>query len=352
MGQPDHTQLDLMEKRLSVYREALELFLVEFFAKKSAAATTISRSASLLPEAVRALTMRGGKRQRALWVFAAATAVSEQDHSVRCVTMGAALECLQTYLLIHDDWMDGDLERRGGPSVHAQLRRTLGSDHLGDSVGILAGDLGSAYAWDLLYRAARGTPNEASLIEAFAQMHEEVVLGQEMDLTGHPDVEHMQRLKTGSYTVKGPVLFGALLGDADVRLQQGLNQFAEFVGEAFQVVDDVLGTFGDPKVTGKPRGGDLRQGKVNRVTRAFEEDHQLSTLWSAVRAETNPSDQSNLIDQLTKLANEKRLPQAITAEAEKLCESAIQSLEGLEGLTNDGRLLLERCAHGMVNRFR
>jgi geranylgeranyl diphosphate synthase type I len=92
-------------------------------------------------------------------------------------------------------------------------------------------------------------------------MHFEVVCGQQLDLLGHEAVTLVHHLKTGSYTVRGPVTLGALLGDASDDQLQALERFARPLGIAFQLRDDVLGTFGDTHSTGKPAGRDLREGK-------------------------------------------------------------------------------------------
>ena len=122
----------------------------------------------------------------------------------------SALELLQTYLLVHDDWMDRDDVRRGGPSVHAALRAQVGDAHLGDALAILAGDLGSAYAWELLFGTKIMQPPTPEVLRAFSTIQREVVLGQQLDVMGSPEVGLMQRLKTGSYTVRGPLRLGAL----------------------------------------------------------------------------------------------------------------------------------------------
>ncbi|MBK8171437.1 MAG: polyprenyl synthetase family protein [Sandaracinaceae bacterium] len=222
-------------------------------------------SRATLVDAITELTMRGGKRLRPAVVYAAHSAVTGRDDIDAVIDVGASLELLQTYLLIHDDWMDEDSERRGGPTVHVALAREVGNAHLGNSLAILAGDLASTYAWDLLVQGARAAGRLDETIDAFRQMQEEVVLGQELDIRASLAVERMQDLKTGSYTVRGPLQIGALLGGADSDLIASLMKFGQPLGVAFQLRDDLLGTFGDPKATGKGRGGDLRKGRQNAI---------------------------------------------------------------------------------------
>ncbi len=225
---------------------------------------------SMLVEALADLTMRGGKRLRPAVLVAALCAIRPSKTVRDVLPACAALELLQTYLLIHDDWMDGDLCRRGGAAVHAMLRERMGDEQLGDSLAILAGDLGSAYAWELMLDAAWASPRGRDVTDTFSRIHQEVVLGQELDLAGSKDVVRMQRLKTGSYTVRGPLRIGALLGEAsDVQLR-ALERYGAPLGEAFQIRDDLLGTFGDPRELGKSVGIDLRTGKRTALVRELE----------------------------------------------------------------------------------
>jgi geranylgeranyl diphosphate synthase type I len=89
-----------------------------------------------------------------------------------------AIELLQTYLLIHDDWMDDDAVRRGGPSVHVALRERLGDRAMGDAGAILAGDLASAFAQSALLETRVLPERLLSAARTFARIQEEVVVGQ------------------------------------------------------------------------------------------------------------------------------------------------------------------------------
>jgi geranylgeranyl diphosphate synthase type I len=247
---------------LGVVRDRVDAELASFFVDKRELTRRIGGDGTVLVDAIAELTMRGGKRLRPAVLFAAYRATHRTDDEPEAlVRLGCALELLQSYLLIHDDWMDSDDERRGGPSVHAALRTRTGSAHLGDALAILAGDLCSAYAWEQMIAASQGLSCGPALASAFVRIHQEVVLGQELDLVATRDVSRMQKLKTGSYTIEGPLRLGAILGGADAPQLAALEAFGAPLGEAFQVRDDLLGAFGDPARTGKPRGNDLRAGK-------------------------------------------------------------------------------------------
>jgi geranylgeranyl diphosphate synthase type I len=227
--------------------------------------------ASLLVGAIEALTMRGGKRLRPALTYAAHTAVWPDGPVEDVIHVGAALELLQSYLLIHDDWMDGDEERRGGPAVHAALRDThCGDAHLGASLAVLAGNLASAQAWELLTSIGGPEARLRAVVDAFLTIHRDVVVGQQLDLVTTEHVALMQKLKTGSYTVRGPLMLGWALARGSAEARGALEAYGDPLGEAFQLRDDLLGTFGDRSVLGKPIGGDLRAGKRTALIRHAE----------------------------------------------------------------------------------
>lgn len=246
---------------LSQVRARVDARLQAFLDDKRRQAARLSEPNVQLVEAVAGLTLRGGKRLRPATLYAGFVAADAKGDAQHTDDAGAALELLQTYLLIHDDWMDGDDERRGAPSVHAHFRDAFGDEHLGASLGVLAGDLASGFAWELLgeapFPAGRGAEGHA----AFAKLHQEVVFGQQLDLLKHADVALVHQLKTGSYTVRGPLCIGALLGNASTEQLAALERYGEPLGLAFQLRDDLLGTFGDPSATGKPTWNDIRAGK-------------------------------------------------------------------------------------------
>ena len=259
------------EDWLAEVRSLIDARLTSFFADKRAAAASLTEEATELADAIEGLTMRGGKRLRPALLVAAFRATSDQIDLDDAVEVGAALELLQTYLLIHDDWMDHDEERRGGPSVHAALRDAHGRDaHLGASLAVLAGNLASAHAWDLLSGVAGPETRLRRVIRRFLTIHQEVVLGQQLDLVASPKISLMQQLKTGSYTVRGPLLLGAALADAPDEAARALEAYGMPLGEAFQMRDDLLGVFGDERTLGKPVGSDLRAGKRTALIAAAE----------------------------------------------------------------------------------
>jgi geranylgeranyl diphosphate synthase type I len=212
--------------------------------------------------AVRELTLRKGKRLRPALVALGLRAADARADLAPAVEVGAALELLHTYLLIHDDWMDDDAVRRGGPTVHVMLAREFRSERLGEASAILAGDYALSLATETLAGLRVPDARLREILFCFTEMHEHAVFGQELDSSGTSEgPEAAYALKTASYSVRGPLRLGALLGGARPAAVRVLDRFAAPVGVAFQLRDDLLSAFGDPRDTGKPLGGDLRSGK-------------------------------------------------------------------------------------------
>jgi geranylgeranyl diphosphate synthase, type I len=190
------------------------------------------------------------------------------DGSTRVVQAGVALELFQAYLLTHDDWMDGDELRRGGPSVPAMMKERFGPGQA-DAMSVLAGDLAAAWARRALFETALPPGRVMRAAQELARVEEEVVQGQVLDVAGTANspaaVEAVHALKTASYSVRGPVVMGARLAGASEDQVDALTAFAEPLGVAFQLRDDLLGVFGNTDATGKGVGGDLRKGKHSAV---------------------------------------------------------------------------------------
>ena len=221
---------------------------------------------------VRGFAATTGKLLRprmAHWGWVAAGGLDHGRGHDDLIRIGAALELLHCFALVHDDVMDASDTRRGNPSVHEVARaehRELGG--LGDpqryaeNIAILVGDLLHSEA-DLL---VGGLPEP--LRAAWRTMAIELMMGQGRDLVGaangRRDLQHAQevaRAKSGAYTVWRPLQLGALAAGAGPDLLAVLHEYGHHAGQAFALRDDILGVIGDPARTGKPVGDDLLAGK-------------------------------------------------------------------------------------------
>jgi len=299
------------------------------------AARRLGPEVEALLMALSELALRGGKRLRPAFVAAGLRAADEGADLEPAVELGVALEFLHTYLLIHDDWMDGDALRRGGPTVHEILARSFRSRALGEKSAILAGD----YAMGL----------SIELLAACARMHNDAIFGQELDVAGkEPDPEQVYALKTASYTVCGPLVIGALLGGARPSLIALLERFSLPAGIAFQLQDDLIGAFGKPEVTGKPRGADLCAGKHTLLVKL------------GLRMARGPS-RARLTRVLGKSASRLEVERALAVLEESGARAAVESriaelvqqarrVLRARGITAEGRTLLDGAVVALAER--
>ena len=223
---------------------------------------------------------QGGKRLRPAFCYwgyvAAAGAGKEPPQAV--MEIASSLDLLHLSALVHDDLIDDSDTRRGGPSAHRYFEayhRAQGwpgdSDHFGRGAAVLMGDLLFAWSVSMVEQAEISAERLKRARPYLDAMRSEVVAGQFLDLLHQDKPSHGEALveeahlvtefKTARYTVARPVQIGAALGLAGDDTLQGLSRFGAHVGDAFQMRDDLLGIFGDPVVTGKPAGDDLREGK-------------------------------------------------------------------------------------------
>ncbi len=257
-------------------RERVAAALSEFLAERAGELARISADLRPVADTIRDFVLDGGKRLRpafAYWGWRGAGGVADADAVV--VRAVAALELVHAGALIHDDVMDGSATRRGAAAVHerfADLHRSAGNagspTGFGRAAAILLGDLTLVWADEML--ASCGLPIEATnrARPAYDAMRTEVMAGQYLDVLAQaqPSVNaaralEVARYKSAKYTVERPLHVGGLLHGCPVALLNCYTAYGVPVGEAFQLRDDLLGVYGDPGVTGKPAGDDLREGK-------------------------------------------------------------------------------------------
>ncbi len=218
-----------------------------------------------LEEAMRYSLLAGGKRIRPVLALATAEALGRDPAGV--LPLGAAIELIHTYSLIHDDLpaMDDDDTRRGQPTNHKVY---------GDDVAILAGDALFAEAVTHVLERQQGDPERVmaalrAITSAVAVSG--MVGGQYVDIKAAPSdldaagLRHLHELKTGR-------LIGASIG-AVLELEAvhepatiAYTRFAAELGVLFQIVDDILDVTGDEEALGKPQGSDERHGKRTYVS--------------------------------------------------------------------------------------
>jgi geranylgeranyl diphosphate synthase type I len=255
-------------------RDRIEVALRDFVAVAVRGLDEVGPDLAPIASTMSDFVLDAGKRLRPAFCYWAGRAAGAPD-SDALIGAAASLELLQASALVHDDVIDHSDTRRGQPAVHRrfeQLHRDSGwagdPGDFGAAAAILAGDL--LLTWSLSMLTGSGL-DDAALRRTRAvtdDMHTELMAGQYLDILeqahGGGSVEsalRVARYKAAKYTVERPMHLGAAIADAAPDVVAAYSSFGLPLGEAFQLRDDLLGVYGDPAVTGKPAGDDLREGK-------------------------------------------------------------------------------------------
>jgi farnesyl diphosphate synthase len=214
-----------------------------------------------LHAAMRHAALDGGKRMRPLLVYATGTAFGAEAATLDAPAV--AVELMHAYSLVHDDLpaMDDDALRRGKPTVHVAFD---------EATAILAGDALQALAFDVLANATSSADVRVAMLAELARaagVHG-MCGGQALDIdaTGGvaidlPSLQRLHAMKTGAL-IRASVRLGAIAAGADAASRASLDTFADALGLAFQVRDDLLDVEGDSAALGKTAGKDAAQRKA------------------------------------------------------------------------------------------
>ncbi|MFA0922211.1 polyprenyl synthetase family protein [Xanthomonas fragariae] len=218
-----------------------------------------TRAPQRLHAAMRHAVLGSGKRMRPLLVYASGALFGADEDKLE--TPAVAVELIHAYSLVHDDLpaMDDDALRRGQPTVHIAFD---------EATAILAGDALQTRAFELLAGASASAELRVGWLQSLAAAAGAAGMcgGQALDIdaTGQvqslSDLERMHALKTGAL-IRAAVRMGALTGSAAPADQQRLDNFADALGLAFQVRDDILDVESSSAQLGKTAGKDAAHSK-------------------------------------------------------------------------------------------
>ncbi|ANC29984.1 polyprenyl synthetase family protein [Isoptericola dokdonensis] len=353
-------------------RHDVDAALAAHLDRLAAEVATTGPGTTALTEQVGAL-LAGGKRLRAAfcyWSFRAHGGAASGPQRDAVVRMGAALELFQAAALLHDDVMDASDTRRGLPTAHRvfearHVERGWSGDagRFGVAAAILLGDLCLVAAHRESAAALDALPPEVArrARELFDAMTSEVVVGQYLDVlvqaepwgtdpaTDEARARTVLRAKSARYSVERPLVLGAVLAGAGDDAVKAMGAVGLPLGEAFQLRDDVLGVFGDPAVTGKPAGDDLREGKHTVLVA-----RTLAGSGDADRAELtarlgDPDLTAEDVAALRALVVGSGALDGVERLVEELTAEALDALSAAE-LTTEGRTVLVALARAAVDR--
>ncbi len=261
-----------------------------------------------------------------------------------------AVELIHTALLMHDDFMDRDLVRRGKPTTQEFFAN--GDKHYGDSMAVCVGDSVLCLGYERFLAAGFDRSVQTNALKQLLRGITNTSFGQAFDNSlvklGEftvQDVLDLHYAKTALYTYETPLLSGAILtGVQDVVLEI-LKTYSKYAGIAFQLQDDILGVFGDEEKTGKSSNSDLLQGKVTMMyIKAMEvaserQKQKISLVWGVENANLEQIEDVKRIFVETgsydySVNEAKKLATLAVDEAKKLREFDlnVEAVDFLEGI--------------------
>ncbi|MFM8927259.1 MAG: polyprenyl synthetase family protein [Rhodoluna sp.] len=356
----------------------VQIDLDTFCDRQSRDFETISPDLVTVVDFTRSL-LQGGKRFRALFCYYSfLSALSERKPTegelAGIVGIAAALEMFHAAALVHDDLLDQSDTRRGSPAIHKRFEKLhqekswAGSaERFGVAGSVLVGDLMLGWSSEIFGSALLSSTDkeiEAACRDEFSLMRVEVMAGQYLDVLEENAAatrtiteavgraEKVILYKTAKYSIEAPLRIGAAFAGSD---QSALDLYSNFgipLGIAFQLRDDVLGVFGDPSITGKPAGDDLREGKrtvLVALTKQALADKSPSMVTTFEELLTSRELDSSQIDFLQKLITDSGALDKTERMILELGDRALQTLAAAN-LDEVGKIGLTALAKKVVDR--
>jgi geranylgeranyl diphosphate synthase, type I len=372
--------LDPQAPLSQAFRDAVSAEISAFLGEQSSVLDSVGPE--LVPVHLMANQMLcGGKRIRpafCVWGYVAAAGIPTDEELKPLLAAAGSLDVLHVSALVHDDLMDSSDLRRGRPAAHRQFEALhANAGWLGDSAAfgragaILLGDLLLMWSAQMLHGAGVDQSTLERALPIVEAMRTEVTCGQYLDMVAqaHPlrkrapaigslrptielaldDASRVVEYKAARYTVQRPCQIGAALGAGDDELYFALGAYGSPLGRAFQFRDDLLGVFGDPQVTGKPTGDDLREGKRTvLVAQAYAHAGDAGQKLLLQRL-GDPALDDGGISELQQVIVESGARDAVESMINDYYERALKPLHDTE-ITEEGRAGLTALADAAVRR--
>jgi geranylgeranyl diphosphate synthase, type I len=343
--------------------------LREYLRERRRDTAYIGAEYATLTAALEEFVLRGGKRLRPAFAYWGWRAVTENPDTENpaVLRLFAALEMLHACALVHDDVIDDSATRRGMPTAHVQFaarHRASGwrgsADQFGVSAAILLGDLALVWADDIVATAELPGDAHRRVQRVWSDIRTEVLGGQFLDIVAEASGAEsiasamlVNTYKTASYTVTRPLQLGVAAAAERPDVLAAFHDFGTELGVAFQLRDDVLGVFGNPAVTGKPSGDDLRSGKrtvllAEAVERAERTDPTAAALLrgsiGTELSEARVRHLCDIIESVGALAAVEARIDTLTRRAIDILNAAPIAAEAKVGLSELARLASNRSA--------
>jgi len=323
-------------------RSQIRSELADYLAGQRTYLTSIASELVPVCDALDEFLLDGGKRLRPLFAYAGliASGASPTREIIRAIS---SLELLQACALIHDDLMDRSDTRRGKPAIHRHFENLHQSQAMnglatqfGEAAAVLLGDLALVWSDQMLNTSSISTESLLAAHLIHDEMRVELMAGQYLDVREAGEKSYsaerslrIARYKSGKYTIERPLHIGAVIGKpaGNSELLNALSRYGLPLGEAFQLRDDLLGIFGDPSVTGKPAGDDLREGKrtvlIAMTLEALGEVEKSELLAHLGKSNLSPAK----IEELRTIITNSGAVEKVEKLIEKLTQESLSAIE-------------------------
>lgn len=286
----------MFESELKKFLSSFDPYMQNFFAKKLKDLGTYPH---LIRDFYKSLAdfMAGGKKMRGFLLYLGYRLGGSKDLK-RILPICLAFEIVHNFLLIHDDIIDKSETRRGKVTIHKKYEKLFGA-HYGTSQAIILGDIACFEAFRLVSFAKLDKLQKEITCDILSQVLLETAYGEALDVeysfqnASLNQIWTVVDLKTARYTMVGPLTIGANLAKMGKKQVDSLVKYGLSVGQAFQLQDDILGVFGEEKITGKSTLSDIREGKntllINRAKQLanLNQKKLIDKLWGKENAQRN-----------------------------------------------------------------
>ena len=287
----------------------------------------------------------GGKRVRPALLMLIAKALANGKPTPHTLEMAAVVEFIHTATLLHDDVVDESTLRRGRETANAAF---------GNAASVLVGDFLYSRAFQMMVG-----PNDLRVMQILSDATNTIAEGEVLQLLNLNDplvnedrYNKVILYKTAKYSIEAPLRIGAAFAGADPGQLGQFTQFGIPLGMAFQLRDDILGVFGDPSITGKPAGDDLREGKrtvlvaLTKESLAEKSPSMITTFEELLTSRELDAEQ---IAFLQKLISDSGALQKTERMILELGDRALENLDAME-VQPEAKATLKALALKVINR--
>lgn len=303
---------------------------------------SLNKLSPCLSKNIKEFILRGGKRIRPILFCIGYLGFSKKNPSG--LYRGAlSLELLHDFLLVHDDIIDKSSLRRGRPSMHALLKQAFcqnkNAKFSGQDLAIVTGDIIYAMALDIFLSIQENPLRKEAALKKFisAALHTaggefiELILGNKpIEKVSLADIYKIYDYKTANYTFASPLAIGATLAGAKINQIKQISSYGMLLGRAFQIKDDIIGTFGKESQTGKSNITDIKEAKRTLlICYAFKQANKKNRLMIKKLLEAKNIKKSG-ITAIRSIIIESGARAFAQNQIKFLCSQAINQISGLK----------------------